>query len=253
MTSPTIAASSFGPLAFVNEARVAFEPWRLIARSPRLVRRTPRPATVIVLPGLGGNDLSTYPLRWYLRRIGHHVVGWGLGVHRADPLSSLNDFKARLREVVDEVGGPVTLVGWSLGGVIARESARDLPGLVDQVVTFGSPINGLRHTSAPWMFDEAALRYIERVDMRRRRRPIRVPITSIYSRNDGVVDWRHAIDDHTPTAVNVEVHSSHIGLGVDPDVWTAVADALDTAGAARSGRRAMAGPTRCRLKRHVDD
>lgn len=217
----------FARFAVAREARIALEPWRLLRRAPHLVSRSPHRSSIIVLPGLGGNDASTFPLRWYLRRIGHDVEGWGLGIHRTNPLTTLNDFATRLRDTVDRTGGPVTLVGWSLGGVIARESARDLPDLVEQMVTFGSPINGARHTSAPWMYDEASLRYLDRVDRHRRRRPIRVPITVIYSRNDGVVDWRHAIDDHTPTAVNVEVNSSHLGLGVDPDVWTAVADAID--------------------------
>ncbi len=105
--------------------------------------------------------------------------------------------------------------------------ARDRAGLVTQVITLGSPINGARHTSASWVYDEPGRRTLDRIDHARRNRPIRVPVTTIYSRRDGVVDWRHAIDDYTPTAVNVEVGSSHFGLGIDPDVWGIIANAID--------------------------
>ncbi|MGB3735625.1 MAG: alpha/beta fold hydrolase [Ilumatobacter sp.] len=191
----------------VSEARGALEPFRLAVASPALARRTQRPTTVVVLPGFGGNDLSTTPLRWYLERIGHHVEGWELGVHGRDMETTLVRFTDRLERIVDDSGGAVALVGWSLGGVIAREAARNRPELVEQVITFGSPIRSgdIRH---------------------RNNRPIRVPVTTIYSRRDAVVDWRDAVDSSTD-AVNVEVSSSHIGLGVDPDVWRTIADALD--------------------------
>lgn len=193
--------------AFVNESRTLLEPVRLAINSPRLVRRTRRRASVIVLPGFGANDFSTIPLRWYLKRIGHDVEGWDLGLHGPSVTATLDSFTTRLERTADRAG-PVTLVGWSLGGVIAREAARDRPDLVEQVITFGSPINDSRLSD-------------------RRRRPIQPPVTTIYSRRDGVVDWRYAIDDHTPTAVNVEVGSSHLGLGIDPDVWRTIADAID--------------------------
>ena len=221
------APHRFSRFAIVNESRTVLEPWRLALRSPRLVRRARHRASVIVLPGFAANDASTIPLRWYLQRIGHDVHGWELGVHGPDVMATLDRFVRRLETAVDTAGRSATLVGWSLGGVIAREAARDRPDLVEQVITLGSPINGPRHTSAPWMYDEAGLAYLDRINTHRRRRPIRVPVTTIYSKRDGVVDWRSAIDDHTPTAVNVEVNSSHLGLGVDPDVWRIVADSID--------------------------
>ncbi len=223
----TIDAAPFRRFALMNESRTALQPFRLAAKSKRLLRRARRPTSVIVLPGFGANDLSTIPLRWYLQRIGHEVEGWELGLHGPRVMDTLAQFTIRLAGAATEAGGPVTLVGWSLGGVIAREAARDRPDLVEQVITLGSPIGGARHTSAPWVYDELGHQYLDRINTTRRRRPIQVPVTTIYSRRDGVVDWRHAIDDHTPTAVNVEVNSSHLGLGVDPDVWRTVADAMD--------------------------
>ena len=227
MIVTTAPAPPFSPFRFTNETRTVLEPLRLAWRSPSLRRRAEQHTDVVVLPGFGANDLSTAPLRWYLQRIGHTVAGWELGVHGPHVLDTLDRFMARLETAAADAGGPVTLVGWSLGGVIAREAARDRSDLVAQVITFGSPIGGSRHTSAPWVLNEAGHRHLDHINFTRRQRPIRVPVTTIYSRNDGVVDWRHAIDDHTPTAVNVEVSSSHFGLGVDPDVWRIVADAID--------------------------
>lgn len=203
ITTPR-SADWFRRRTLLRETRTVIEPLRLVARSPTLARRARRQAAVIVLPGLGADDLSTAPLRWYLQRIGHHVEGWELGVHAGPVTETLPRFVARLERGAHEADRPVALVGWSMGGVIAREAGRDLPDLVEQVITFGSPIGGSR----------------------RRRRPIRVPVTAIYSRNDGVVDWRSAID-HAADAVNIEVHSSHLGLGLDPDVWENIATALD--------------------------
>lgn len=209
----------------LNETRFIREPVRLAWNLPRLVSRTETPTSVIVLPGLGGDDNSTIPLRWFLRRSGHRVEGWELGFHRPHVLTTLDRFTERLITAADIAGEPVTLVGWSLGGVVAREVARDRPDLVSQVVTFGSPISGPRHTAAPWVGDERALVAVEGMIARRNRRPIRVPVTTIYSRRDGIVDWRRAID-RAPRARNIEVASSHLGLGIDPDVWRAVADAI---------------------------
>ncbi len=220
-------AAKFGGHVAATESRTALQPFRLALASRHLVRRTTNPSSVIVLPGLAGNDASTIPLRWYLQRIGHQVEGWELGVHGPDIMDTLQRFTRRLEQAVDEAGRPVVLVGWSLGGVIAREVTRDRPHLVSQVITLGSPINGIRHTSAPWIHDEPSHQTIDRINAQRRRRPMRVPITTIYSRRDGVVDWRHAIDEHTPGAVNIEVASSHMGLGIDPDVWRIIADTID--------------------------
>lgn len=192
--------------AVLDESRTVLAPLKFVIGARSLLRRARRPTTVIVLPGFGANDTSTLPLRGYLRGIGHRVDGWHLGVQGRDVTESVRRFGARLEEAADASGGPVTLVGWSLGGVVAREAARLRPDLVQQVFTLGSPIVGRPAGT---------------------QRPIRVPVTCIYSRRDGIVGWRYAMDHHTPTAVNIEVTSSHFGLGVDPDVWRIIADRID--------------------------
>lgn len=195
-------------------------PWhRTLTERARAVgdlvgRRAEHPTTILVLPGFGTDDRVTLPMRWYLGRLGHRVVGWGLGVHRPPVERNLRALLPQLETLAGSAGEPVTLVGWSLGGVVGREAARARPDLVAQVVTLGSPL----HWSAGGG-----------------RRPIEVPVTSIYSTRDRVVSWRHSVDEVTPGAINIEVRSSHAGLGLDPAVWRVVADAIDQHRSAPSG------------------
>jgi pimeloyl-ACP methyl ester carboxylesterase len=110
---------------------------------PSLLRTLPeQPVAITVLPGFGADDRSTWPLRAYLRRIGHDAKGWGLGINTQkvpDTVERVGELVRRRAELLER---RVALIGWSLGGYIAREVARDLPDQVDRVVTFGSPVVG---------------------------------------------------------------------------------------------------------------
>ncbi len=122
----------------------------------------------------------------------------------------------------------MALVGWSLGGTIARELARSRPDAVRTVVTYGTPaVGGPTFTAAGTSWDpDERRRILETVDRLDLTDPIRVPITAIVSRRDGIVDWRAQVDVRSTDVVHVEVRSTHLGLGIDPDVWHAVATAL---------------------------
>jgi pimeloyl-ACP methyl ester carboxylesterase len=126
-------------------------------------------------------------------------------------------------------GRPVRLVGWSLGGYLAREAARDLPHRVDRVVTLGSPvIGGPRYTTTAGFYRAKGTSFDD-IDARiaeRERNPIQVPITAVYSKSDGVVDWRACIDRTSPHVEHVRVRSSHVGLGFSPEVLRVVATHL---------------------------
>jgi predicted alpha/beta hydrolase family esterase len=213
----------------IGEIRWTFEPARLIVNQQRLRRAAVtdrRP--VMVFPGLGANDLSTWPLRQFLIRRGNPAVGWGFGVNRGGPEDKLDACAQRLARAVERKGSPFHLIGWSLGGIIARELARDFPELCASVTTFGTPvIGGPRHSRPGASFPEAELARIEREIADRNLRPITVPVTAICSRNDGIVDWRACVDHDTPHARNIEVSSTHIGMGIDPDVWQAVAETFE--------------------------
>ena len=130
--------------------------------------------------------------------------------------------------MVDEHGSPVSLVGWSLGGVIAREVARQHPEAVRRVITYGTPVVGgpmftaVARPVGPEA-SVAARRVAERLDLES---PIQVPLTVVFTKRDGIVSWEACIDRSSPYAEHVEVSSTHIGMGLDPDVWRVVADRL---------------------------
>jgi len=123
-------------------------------------------------------------------------------------------------------------VGWSLGGVLAREAARERPELVARVVTLGSPVvGGPKYTAVAGIYRQRGidLDAVEREIAARERVPIRAPITAIYSRSDAVVAWQACIDRHSPNVEHVEVETSHVGLGFCPEVYRVVARSLSPA------------------------
>lgn len=168
------------------------------------------------------------PIRWFLRSKGHDTRSWGLGRNPGNPEKMRHVFIEKLEPMVEQAGRPANLVAWSLGGVIARETARLRPDLVHRVVCYGSPlIGGPKYTAGAGQAGQAACDRIEALqEQLDRESPVTVPVTTVFSRRDGIVDWRASLDHYTPSADHVEVQSTHVGLGIDPDVWMAVAVAL---------------------------
>lgn len=205
---------------------------RLAASMPGLLRaEAPTRSAVTTLPGFGADDRSTWPLRAYLNRIGHDAEGWGFGTNVDSVPETVERVGSLVRRRADRTGGRVALVGWSLGGYIAREVARDLPDFVARVITFGSPvIGGPKYTKASAVFRRLGndVDYIERQVEERKSVPLAVPVTAIYSRNDGVVSWEACIDDEQNELIeHVEVSSTHLGLGFSRDVFRIVAERLN--------------------------
>jgi pimeloyl-ACP methyl ester carboxylesterase len=166
----------------------------------------------------------------YLRRRGHRVSDWGLGRNTGDARQLRAQLQGVIAGSMATHGEPVALVGWSLGGYIAREYARDFPQQVRQVVTLGSPVvGGPRYTAtAGWYRDRGYdLEQVERTIAARYEVPLSVPVTAIYSRRDGIVAWRACIDRWSPQVQHVEVSETHVGLGFAPRVLALVAAALD--------------------------
>ena len=181
--------------------------------------------TVLVLPGLGGGDRSTVPMRSYLRRLGYDVHGWGLGINRPD--AALADrLSKRFADLYDAAQRrPISLIGWSLGGIYAREIARSRPVAVRQVITLGTPFrNSPGEESHPTAWLRAM--YPDRPRRRIDESPLPVPSTAIFSRTDGVVPWRATRDADGGRAESIEIVSSHVGLGHHPGALWAIADRL---------------------------
>ncbi|MEM7740667.1 MAG: hypothetical protein AAF225_07690, partial [Pseudomonadota bacterium] len=139
-------------------------------------------------------------------------------------------FFERVEDRVKALGGPVSLIGWSLGGYIAREAARELPHCVSQVITMGSPINGgPKYTSIEPLFKlrGANLDLIEETINERNAKPIEVPITAIYGTRDGIVSDFAAIDTSSPRVRNIQVSASHFGMGFSSRVWSLIQRTLE--------------------------
>jgi hypothetical protein len=203
---------------------------RLLGALPRLAAAPRGDGHLVVdIPGWRAPELSGAPMRRYLRLLGYDARGWGFGTNTGDPRRDVERLSARVLDLVGTTGSPASLVGWSLGGVIAREVARRHPEAVRRVVTYGTPVAGgaaytsIGRTTGSVAGAADADRVARNLDARS---PISVPLTVMFSRRDGVVAWQACIDHATAGVEHVKVSSTHIGMGVDPDVWTVVAERL---------------------------
>jgi len=180
---------------------------------------------VIVFPGLGAGDLSTAPLRNFLNAQGYETHGWDLGRNLGPREGVLEKSVARIAEIQKASGRKVSLVGWSLGGIYARELAKALPKIVRSVTTLGTPFGGDPKATNAWRYYQYASGHkLDDLDLLARvKEAPPVPTTSIYSRTDGVVAWQLSHQDESARA---EVVASHVGMGLNPIALYAVADRL---------------------------
>ncbi|HTN81407.1 MAG TPA: alpha/beta hydrolase [Acidimicrobiales bacterium] len=220
-------------LLLAAEQRAVLELGAFVAASPllRMAGRGDR-HPVLVLPGFTAGDRSTVPLRWFLRSQGWWAHGWHLGPNFGPTRRIVTGIQERLDELHGLHGRTVSIVGWSLGGIYARELARRKPDAVRTVITLGSPfrmVDGDRSWASSLYdsFSPAHRAELLRIAQHEEERDaISVPTTAIYSRTDGIVRWHTCIDRVSPRHENVEVHGSHSGLGHNPTVLAVIADRL---------------------------
>ncbi len=185
---------------------------------------------VLVLPGFMASDRSTEILRDFLERKRFTPEPWKLGRNLGPRGKTWDMMLGRVNEIHARSGRKVSLVGWSLGGVYAREIAKRRPDAVRQVITLGSPFGtGGRHSNTSRLYrslnrdNQAALREQIAANLHL---PPPVPSTAIYSKTDGIVPWRSCLEPETETTENIEVPGSHCGLGVNGFVLYAIAERL---------------------------
>jgi len=188
--------------------------------------------TVLVIPGFGSNDSGTALLRQFLKRKNYHAVGWGLGTNNGSSKrirEALFNMVANLHNSSDE---KVTIIGWSLGGLYARELGRKFPDHVHSVITLGTPFTGdpdannvsrivnffSKKTEVPKVTSTDAFR--------EKSKPLPVPSTAIFSKTDGIVAWQCSLEQEAVNTQNIAVISSHLGLPFNPLVMRAIAKTL---------------------------
>ena len=190
-----------------DEKGVVIEAIRHLAslrRFTRLPKADGQP--VMVLPAFSVTDRGTWPLRRVLGSLGYDVHGWGLGKNEGMNRDSVAALELRFDALVDEVGAPVSLVGWSLGGVFGREVARRRADHVTSVITLGSPFRSIEERQG-W-------------------EPPPVPTVAVYSKGDALVPWQNASEPDGPLRESVEVRGTHSGLALNPAVIEVVAHRL---------------------------
>lgn len=209
------APRAFGELAMLQAARP------LLASAPRGDGHP-----VLVLPGLAADDRSTVPLRRFLRGLGYRVHGWRLGAN-VPSTDMIDQLRGRLADLRSRDPRPMSIVGWSMGGIYARGIAMTSPDGVRSVITLGSPfrpVSGQDSQTEPlarlWGAGPPGASR-PRVD-----RLLQVPSTSVLSRTDGVVPWQACVDAASGPHETIEVIGSHCGLGHHPAVLFVVADRL---------------------------
>ena len=211
------------------EGRAPLEYAALLAARPWL-RRLPAGDghPVLVFPGLGAHDVTTLPLRHFLEERGYVPYPWKQGFNLGPRDGVLEACRNQAELIHKRHRQPMSLIGWSLGGVYAREIAKEMPERVRSVITLGTPFTGHPRATNAWRLyelmsgksveDEAVIAQVREAPP--------VPTTSIYSRTDGIVAWQCSVNEEGPMAENVGLHASHVGMGMNPLTMYVIADRL---------------------------
>ncbi len=200
-----------------------------IARRTRHVQPALHPQPVILLPGFGSHPMRMKPMSRALEQAGHTVTDWGLGFNLGPTPQNFAALLARIDRFSKECGAPVTLIGWSLGGLFAREAAKMRPHAVGRVITMGTPFSGDRRANNAWRAYQLVTGHS--VDCP----PIPgdfevkppVPTIALWSPRDGVVSPRSSCGRKGERDRAVAVRCTHLGFASDPRVVAEVLRQLD--------------------------
>lgn len=217
------------------EGRSVFELGTYVASAPFFKHMaTGDGHPILVLPGLAASDLSTLPLRRFLKKRGYQPYAWEQGRNFGLRDQVLEKMLAKVDKIFAEHGRKLSIVGWSLGGIFARELAKLRPEKVRFVISMGSPHSGNPKASHATKFYEYVSGHSAEnppLETTLSQAPP-VPTTSIYSKSDGVVAWQNchqrkpANPEFWAQVENIRVEGSHCGLGVNPSVLYIIADRL---------------------------
>lgn len=215
----------------LREARVLIEVPRFLIGS-RALRDLPRGRgqPVLLIPGFGADALAMRPLQRALTKLGHAAEDWGQGRNLGMRPQVKQGLAQKLESLSKRHDATVTLIGWSLGGVFARELARSKPELVRRVISMGSPINARPDANNMMPLFRLANRgrpvKLDREGFERRKTAPPVPCTAIYTRSDGIVAWQASLEESAANTENIEVRGSHFGLVVNLEVLEVIARRL---------------------------
>lgn len=235
--SAEIARKPYLPLALLEPFR-AFGEWAAQPVGNKVLSFAPdgNGQPVLTLPGFLGSDRSTRSIRRYLRKKNYDPFPWLLGRNEGPDTSGEGGalLDARIKQIYKKTGQKVALVGWSLGGVMARNAAKRIPHMVSQVITLGSPFDATQNISSIAKLFEFVSgknpndeQFQHILDYNRPPPPADVPTTAIFTKTDGIVHWSTCIESPAPNTDNIEVAlASHSGLGFNAAVLFLLAERL---------------------------
>lgn len=214
------------------EGRAIPELFGFAAALPTLSALVPRGdgQPVLILPGLTAGDSSTVSMRRFLKTKGYPTYGWKMGLNLGPRPGVEQGLIDLVENLADKYDRKVSIVGWSLGGIYARQLGKMMPKLIRQVISMGSPFGGSPRATNAWRVYEMASGQSSHDGERHMggaiSAPAPVPSTAIYSKTDGICAWQNCIEEKSEIAENIEVRGSHCGLGHHPAAVYAVADRL---------------------------
>ncbi len=233
-------ASTLPPLRhYFGEARIGLDWARGKRVEAKLAREFQgRDRSVVVIPGLFTNDNRTRMLRRVLARAGYDAHGWGLGRNMPIKVDILDRLAAELDRKGLNGGTKLSLVGWSLGGILAREFAKAHPGWIDQVVTLGSPFSAGPRDNRAWrVYELAADHKVDAPPLNadtRAKPPCHT--TAIWSSRDGIISVPSARGQPGERDVDIEIRCGHFAMSCAPDAMRAVLYALQHAPSVSSSK-----------------
>lgn len=216
-------------IRFLGEAQVLLEPVRR-PRRKLAIAPTANPQVVMLLPGFGAHPMRMRYLARQMEAAGHIAKRWGLGFNWGPTQQNFDAVEERLLQLHARHGRKVVLVGWSLGGLYAREIAKRQPHAVAKVVSMGSPFSGSPRANNVWR----AYQFItgHSVDAPPVAAELRVkpPVETValWSANDGVIAPRCAAGRPGERDRAVALRCTHMGFTYDPQVVTTLLAELET-------------------------
>ncbi len=214
--------------SIIREIKGIWQPLRLFGQYRSLTKKkVGNGERVILLPGWKSHDTVMFPMKRFLKKIGYAPEYWGLGINQGHVERYRDQLLAKLRK--EDTDEKVILIGWSLGGLIAREMAREMPERIASVITYGTPvIGGPMHTiGASYYGVETSKEIAEQIEELDATNPIQTPISAIFTKNDSIVSWSACIDKVSPNVKHYEVNSTHLSLGIDPSVWKVIVNHME--------------------------
>lgn len=213
--------------SLLQELNAIKQPLRLLRQYGNLTKKKiGKGERIILIPGWKSHETTMFPVKQFLKKVGFAPEYWGLGINHGYVEQYRDQLINRLKK--DNTKEKVTLIGWSLGGLIAREIARAFPEKIASVITYGTPVvGGPTHTIGAIVYEEEETKRIRELLVELdETNPIQTPMSIIYTKNDSIVAWSACIDTKSPNATHYEVNSTHLSLGIDPSVWRIILNHL---------------------------